>query len=455
MPAGPGDGGRAEAVTAPRKKVFIRTWGCQMNEYDSARLGDLMDAEADMELAETPEEADVLLMNTCSIREKAQQKVFSELGRWKRLKARNPDLLIGVGGCVASQEGEALRERAPAVDLVFGPQTLHRVPEMLQRRKQSAIPVVDITFPEIEKFDCLPPPTVQDVSAFVSIMEGCSKYCSFCVVPYTRGEEISRPADDILREIASLTQQGVREIVLLGQNVNSWSEQKRDFAWLLHQVAALQGVERLRYTTSHPLDFSEALIDCHAELPQLARHVHLPVQSGSDDVLAAMKRNYTADDYRRRIDLLRNRCGDISVSSDFIVGFPTENEKAFSDTLKMIKDICFDTSYSFLYSPRPGTPAASLPDETPAERKTERLMELQQLLGECEQKINHRMLGQTLPCLVSDFSVRNPGEMQARTENQRVVNFAAAQPDLLGTFVNLRIDRAMPHSLRGSLTAEA
>ena len=422
-----------------------------MNEYDSSRLYDLLAQDA-MEIAETPEEADVLLMNTCSIRERAQEKVFSELGRWKRLKDARPEVLIGVGGCVASQEGEALQKRAPVVDLVFGPQTLHRVPEMLQSAgKASAIPTVDVTFPEIEKFDRLPTPSVRGVSAYLSIMEGCSKYCSFCVVPYTRGEEVSRPTQDIVLEASQLTAQGVREIVLLGQNVNSWLDGDRDLAWLIRQLAQLPGLDRIRYTTSHPLDFSDTLIACHAEVPQLARHLHLPVQSGSDSVLTAMKRNYSADYYRQRIAALRAACPGIQISSDFIVGFPGESEADFEQTLALVRDIAFDTSYSFVYSPRPGTPAAALSDAVSDRRKAERLHELQALLNEQEQAISRTMLHSVQRCLVTDFSLKNPGELQARTENQRVVNFASTDPNLIGTFVDVSIQDVLPHSLRGQL----
>ena len=425
-----------------------------MNEYDSSRLADLVRVESGLQSVAKAEEADVLLMNTCSIREKAQEKVFSELGRWRRLKEKNPDLIIGVGGCVASQEGDMIRQRAPVVDLVFGPQTLHRVPDMLAgrmspKRKDSGIPVVDVTFPEIEKFDRLPAPSVDGVSAFVTIMEGCSKYCSFCVVPYTRGDEVNRPSADVLTEVQQLTEGGVREIVLLGQNVNSWLEGDRDLAWLIRAVAAVEGVARIRYTTSHPLDLSDSLIRCHAEVPELVRHLHLPVQSGSDAVLQAMKRHYTADDYRRRIDALRQQCPGMQISSDFIVGFPGETEADFAQTLQLVRDVGFDTSYSFLYSPRPGTPAAALEDDTAPERRAERLQELQALLTEQEQAISQSMLHSNQHCLVTDFSLKDPGQMQARTENQRVVNFQATDPDLIGQFVDIHIEEVLPHSLRG------
>ncbi|HNN37384.1 MAG TPA: tRNA (N6-isopentenyl adenosine(37)-C2)-methylthiotransferase MiaB, partial [Pseudomonadales bacterium] len=388
------------------KKLYIQTHGCQMNEYDSSRMGDLLAASHQLELTSNPEEADVLLLNTCSIREKAEEKVFHQLGRWKRLKQQRPELIIGVGGCVASQEGAALRKRAPHVDLVFGPQTLHRLPEMIDRQRRALLPVVDVSFPEIEKFDLLPDPGANGPTASVSIMEGCSKYCSFCVVPYTRGEEISRPFDDVVAEVFHLAQQGVREVTLLGQNVNAYRGRTHqgelaDLAELLHYVAAIDGIERIRFTTSHPLEMSDSLIAAYATLPKLAPHLHLPVQSGSDRILARMKRNYTAADYLAIIDRLKAACPDIQLSSDFIVGFPGEEEADFEATLDLIRQVGFDQSFSFIYSPRPGTPAAELPDSVPLEVKGERLARLQALINQQAQAISAAMLGSQQSILVS------------------------------------------------------
>ncbi|NHN75951.1 tRNA (N6-isopentenyl adenosine(37)-C2)-methylthiotransferase MiaB [Azotobacter chroococcum] len=438
------------------KKLFIETHGCQMNEYDSSRMADLLGEHQALELTENPAEADVILLNTCSIREKAQEKVFSQLGRWRELKQRNPALVIGVGGCVASQEGAAIRERAPYVDVVFGPQTLHRLPEMIDAARTTQKPQVDVSFPEIEKFDRLPEPRVDGPSAFVSVMEGCSKYCSFCVVPYTRGEEVSRPPEDVLAEVIHLAENGVREVTLLGQNVNGYRGTAADgrlvdFAELLYLVAAVDGIDRLRYTTSHPLEFSDALIQAHAEIPELVKFVHLPVQSGSDRILAAMKRNHTALEYKSRIRKLKAAVPEISISSDFIVGFPGETEEDFAQTMKLIEEVGFDFSYSFVYSARPGTPAAELADDTPEEAKKQRLSILQQRISQQGFEISRRMVGSTQRILVSDYSKKDPGMLQGRTENNRIVNFPSANPRLIGQFVLVRIDDALPHSLRGSL----
>ena len=438
------------------KKLYIETHGCQMNEYDSSRMVDLLGEHQALEVTENPAEADVILLNTCSIREKAQDRVYSQLGRWRELKLENPDLVIGVGGCVASQEGAAIRDRAPYVDVVFGPQTLHRLPEMIDAARSTRLPQVDISFPEIEKFDRLPEPRIDGPSAFVSVMEGCSKYCSFCVVPYTRGEEISRPLNDVLHEIRHLAENGVREVNLLGQNVNGYrglreDAQIADFAELLYAVAAIDGIERIRYTTSHPLEFSDALIQAHAEIPELVKFVHLPVQAGSDRILAAMKRNHTALEYKSRIRKLRAAVPDICVSSDFIVGFPGESEKDFEQTMQLIADIGFDFSYSFVYSARPGTPAAELPDDTPDELKKQRLQILQNRINQQGFEISRRMVGSTQRILVTDFSKRDPGKLQGRTENNRVVNFPSSNAALIGQFVDVRIDDALPHSLRGAL----
>ncbi|HNC77451.1 MAG: tRNA (N6-isopentenyl adenosine(37)-C2)-methylthiotransferase MiaB [Pseudomonadales bacterium] len=438
------------------KKLYIQTHGCQMNEYDSSRMGDLLAASHQLELTSNPEEADVLLLNTCSIREKAEEKVFHQLGRWKRLKQQRPELIIGVGGCVASQEGAALRKRAPHVDLVFGPQTLHRLPEMIDRQRRALLPVVDVSFPEIEKFDLLPDPGANGPTASVSIMEGCSKYCSFCVVPYTRGEEISRPFDDVVAEVFHLAQQGVREVTLLGQNVNAYRGRTHqgelaDLAELLHYVAAIDGIERIRFTTSHPLEMSDSLIAAYATLPKLAPHLHLPVQSGSDRILARMKRNYTAADYLAIIDRLKAACPTIQLSSDFIVGFPGEEEADFEATLDLIRQVGFDQSFSFIYSPRPGTPAAELPDSVPLEVKGERLARLQALINQQAQAISAAMLGSQQSILVSGPAKRGEGELCGRTGNNRVVNFPASDVGLIGRMANVEIVEVLPNSLRGQL----
>jgi len=425
-----------------------------MNEYDSARMRDLLQESHDLIPTDTPEDADILLLNTCSIREKAQEKVFHQLGRWKRLKQKNPDLIIGVGGCVASQEGAEIGRRAPYVDLVFGPQTLHRLPEMLQQRDKGGTLIVDISFPEIEKFDNLPQPQADGPCAYVSVMEGCSKYCTFCVVPYTRGEEVSRPLDDVIAEIAHLAAGGVREVNLLGQNVNAYRGASHegeivDFAELLHFVARIPGIERIRYTTSHPLEFSDALIDAYAQIPQLVDHLHLPVQSGSDRILAAMKRGHTALEYKSKIRRLRKIRPDISISSDFIIGFPGETDADFAATMKLIEDIGFDSSFSFVYSARPGTPAAELPDHTDEATKKRRLQILQARIIQQAAEISRRMVGTTQRILVTGVSKKDPGQLQGRTENNRAVNFSAADQALIGQFVDVQILAALPNSLRG------
>ncbi|MBT6125039.1 MAG: tRNA (N6-isopentenyl adenosine(37)-C2)-methylthiotransferase MiaB [Halieaceae bacterium] len=440
------------------KKLYIKTHGCQMNEYDSARMRDLLEDSHDLVPTENPEEADVLLLNTCSIREKAQEKVFHQLGRWKHLKQKNPDLIIGVGGCVASQEGEAIGKRAPYVDLVFGPQTLHRLPEMMEQRGPGGTLIVDVSFPEIEKFDRLPEPKVDGPTAFVSIMEGCSKYCTFCVVPYTRGEEVSRPLDDVIAEIAHLAGKGVKEVNLLGQNVNAYRGDSHDgeivdFAELLHYVAKIPGIERIRYTTSHPVEFSDALINAYADIPQLVSHLHLPVQSGSDKILAAMKRGHTALEYKSKIRHLRKIRPDISISSDFIIGFPGETEKDFADTMKLIEDIGFDVSFSFIYSARPGTPASDLPDATSEDTKKQRLQILQARINQNAQEISRRMVGSTQTILVTGVSRKDPGQLQGRTENNRAVNFSCTDHELIGEFIQVEIIEALPNSLRGVLEA--
>ncbi len=442
------------------KKLYIKTHGCQMNEYDSSRMRDLLRESHDLVPTDNPEDADVILLNTCSIREKAQEKVFHQLGRWKPLKQKNPDLVIGVGGCVASQEGEAIGQRAPYVDLVFGPQTLHRLPEMLAKREQQSGPggtlVVDISFPEIEKFDRLPEPEVDGPTAFVSIMEGCSKYCTFCVVPYTRGEEVSRPLDDVVAEIAHLAEGGVREVNLLGQNVNAYRGLDHrgevvDFAELLHFVARIPGIERIRYTTSHPVEFSDALIEAYAQLPQLVDHLHLPVQSGSDRILAAMKRGHTALEYKSKIRRLRKIRPNISISSDFIIGFPGETEADFAATMQLIEDIGFDVSFSFVYSARPGTPAAELPDATDEQVKKQRLQILQGRIAQQAAAISRAMVGSSQRILVTGVSKKDPGQLQGRTENNRPVNFSATDASLIGQFVDVEIIEALPNSLRGTL----
>ena len=430
--------------------------GCQMNEYDSEKMADVLRESHGYELTDSPDDADLLLVNTCSIREKAQEKVFSELGRWRPLKERNPDLVIGVGGCVASQEGTAIRDRAPYVDVVFGPQTLHRLPEMIDAARSTRKPQVDVSFPEIEKFDRLPEPRVDGPTAFVSIMEGCSKYCTFCVVPYTRGEEVSRPFDDVIAEVIHLAENGVREVTLLGQNVNGYRGQTHDgqiadLADLIRVVAAIDGIDRIRYTTSHPLEFSDSLIQAHAEVPELVKYLHLPVQSGSDRVLAGMKRNHTALEYKSRVRKLKAAVPDILLSSDFIVGFPGETDRDFEQTMKLVDDIGFDFSYSFVYSARPGTPASDLPDDTPMEVKKQRLKILQDRINQQGFANSRRMVGTRQRILVTDYSKKDPGMLQGRTEHNRIVNFRSASPQLIGQFVDVHIDEALPHSLRGTL----
>ena len=433
-------------------KLYIRTFGCQMNEYDSDRMADVLAQDGGYTPAGQPEEADLIVFNTCSVREKAQEKVFADLGRVKHLKRDNPQLLIAVGGCVASQEGSAIVERAPYVDVVFGPQTLHRLPELLARRRASGRAQVDVSFPEIEKFDHLPPARVDGAGAFVSIMEGCSKYCSFCVVPYTRGEEFSRPFDDVVAEIAGLAERGVSEVTLLGQNVNAWrgeiEGEPADFAELLRYVTEIDAIERVRYTTSHPREFTQRLIDAHAELPGLAGHVHLPVQSGSDRVLAGMKRGYTVLEYRSIVRRLRKARPDLSLTSDFIVGFPGETESDFQATLELARELDFDGSFSFVYSPRPGTPAAALPDATPQAEKLDRLQRLQTLLDAQARAVSERMVGSAQRVLVEGPARRNPDELAGRTGNNRVVNFRGGR-ELIGRFVDVRISAALSHTLRG------
>ncbi|HSG10464.1 MAG TPA: tRNA (N6-isopentenyl adenosine(37)-C2)-methylthiotransferase MiaB [Gammaproteobacteria bacterium] len=438
-------------------KLYIKTHGCQMNEYDSAKMADVLVDSHGLEVTQDPALADVLLLNTCSIREKAQEKVFSELGRWKELKDARPGVVIGVGGCVASQEGEAIRGRAPYVDIVFGPQTLHRLPAMLDDARRERRPVIDITFPEIEKFDCMPAPVADGVTAFVSIMEGCSKYCSFCVVPYTRGEEVSRPFDDLIAEVAALAEQGVREVTLLGQNVNAYrgvmhDGEIADLALLINYIAAIEGIDRIRYTTSHPLEMSDSLIQAYAEVPELVGHLHLPVQSGSDRVLAMMKRNHTALEYISIIRRLREARPGISLSSDFIIGFPGETDADFEQTMALVERIGFDHSFSFVYSQRPGTPAASLPDDVPMAVKKQRLARLQARITEMAADISASMVGSIQRVLVEKPSRKRADQLSGRTENNRVVNFDAA-PDLVGQFVDLRITEALPNSLRGELVA--
>jgi tRNA-2-methylthio-N6-dimethylallyladenosine synthase len=434
-------------------KLYIKTHGCQMNEYDSGKMADVLAASHGLELTDTEHEADVILINTCSIREKAQEKVFSQLGRWKKLKKNKPGVVIGVGGCVASQEGKAIIDRAPIVDMVFGPQTLHRLPSMLDAVRREQRPAVDVSFPEVEKFDNLPEPGAQGATAFVSVMEGCSKYCSFCVVPYTRGEEISRPFDDVIAECAVLAGKGVKEINLLGQNVNAYRGPMHDgttadLALLIHYAAAIQGVERIRFTTSHPVEFSQSLIDAYGEVPELANYLHLPVQSGSDRVLAMMKRGHTVLEYKQKIRRLREKRPDISLSSDFIVGFPGETEQDFEATLKLISDLNFDQSFSFIFSARPGTPAASLPDDVPLETKKKRLMKLQQLVNRQAAAISEAMVGRKQRILVEGTSKRDENQLAGRTENNRVVNFDG-DARLIGKFVDVVITEALNNSLRG------
>ena len=442
------------------KKLYIKTHGCQMNEYDSARIADLLGETHELELTDNPEEADVLLVNTCSVREKAQEKLFHQLGRWRKLKEKNPDLLIGVGGCVASQEGEAIRKRAGFVDMVFGPQTLHRVPEMIDATKVNGIPVVDVTFPEIEKFDNLPEPSVDGPSAFVSIMEGCSKYCTYCIVPFTRGPEVSRPFDDVIAECVGLAEQGVREINLLGQNVNAYQGARHDgsddtstvdLAELITVVAAIDGIDRIRFTTSHPLEFSDSLINVYGEVPELVSHLHLPVQSGSNNILAAMKREHTTDVYLNKIHRLQAIRPDLKMSSDFIVGFPGETDQDFEDTMNLIAEVGFDASFSFIYSKRPGTPAVDYPDDVTEETKKQRLKILQTRIDQQVMQISRRMVGSTQRILVTGFSKKDPGQLQGRTECNRVVNFQCDNPRLIGHFADVEIGEALPHSLRGVL----
>ncbi len=436
-------------------KVYIQTHGCQMNEYDSSKMADVLRASHGLQKTDNPAEADVLLMNTCSIREKAQEKVFSELGRFRELKELNPNIIIGVGGCVASQEGSAILKRAPFVDMVFGPQTLHRLGDMLSEVKANQKSVVDVTFPEIEKFDRLPEPKAEGVTAYVSIMEGCSKYCSFCVVPYTRGEEISRPLDDVLAEIVSLTEQGVKEIYLLGQNVNDYRGPMHeggtaDLATLIQYTSALDEVLRIRFTTSHPLAFSNNLIEAYRDVPKLANHLHLPVQSGSDRILAAMKRGYTALEFKSKIRKLKKVRPDISISSDFIIGFPGETEKDFEDTMNLIHEINFDNSFSFIYSPRPGTPAAQLPDDVSMDVKKARLQILQNRIILNTKKISEAMVGTTQTILVTGPSKKDPKQLSGRTENNRVVNFDG-DSSLIGKLIDIKITEALPNSLRGQV----
>jgi len=444
------------------KKLFIRTFGCQMNEYDSDKMADVLAASEEIIKTDTPEDADIIIFNTCSVREKAQERVFHDLGRVRLLKLANPDLVIGVGGCVASQEGAAIVARAPYVDVVFGPQTLHRLPQLIAERRRLGKSQVDISFPEIEKFDNLPPAKVDGASAFVSIMEGCSKFCTFCIVPYTRGEEVSRPFDDVLTEVAGLAAQGVKEVTLLGQNVNAYrgamvgkgqaqaGDETADLALLIEYIAEIPGIERIRYTTSHPRELSQRLIDVYATVPKLVSHLHLPVQSGSDRVLAAMKRGYTAIEYKSLVRKLRAARPDLALSSDFIVGFPGETAADFEKTMKLIDDVGFDASFSFVYSSRPGTPAAELADDTPPELKIERLMRLQKRIEELAQTVSVAMVGTVQRVLVEGLSRKDESELAGRTDNNRVVNFVG-NPRLIHSFVDVRITGALPHSLRGEI----
>jgi len=439
-----------------QKKVFIKTFGCQMNEYDSDKMADVLLASEGMIKTETPEDADVILFNTCSVREKAQEKVFSDLGRARELKKKKPDLVIGVGGCVASQEGAAIVKRAPYVDVVFGPQTLHRLPDLLKQRRDTGRSQIDISFPEIEKFDHMPPARVEGCTAFVSIMEGCSKYCSYCVVPYTRGEEVSRRFDDVLAEVSQLAAQGVREITLLGQNVNAFrgamaDGEFADFALLIEYIAEIEGIERIRYVTSHPKEFTQRLIDVYARVPKLVNHLYLPAQHGSDKILAAMKRGYTVLEYKSIIRRLREVRPDILISSDFIVGFPGETEADFEALMKLIDDVGYDNSYSFIFSPRPGTPAANLADDTPYDVKLARLQRLQKVIADNTRRYSDAMLNSVQRVLVEGPSKKNPNELQGRTETNRVVNFESGpQSDrLIGQFIDIKITASNPYSLRG------
>ena len=438
-------------------KIFVQTHGCQMNEYDSAKMAEVMNDADGLELTDDPGQADVLLLNTCSIREKAEDKVYSQLGRWRKLKEKKPDLIIGVGGCVASQEGDNLRKRSPVVDVIFGPQTLHRLPDLIDESRETNKTVMDISFPEIEKFDRLPEPQADGPSAFVSIMEGCSKYCTFCVVPYTRGEEISRPFDDVIAEVVQLAEQGVREVNLLGQNVNAYRGDMHegdtaDLALLISYVAQIDGIDRIRYTTSHPVEFSESLINVYAEVPELVNHLHLPVQSGSDRILAAMKRGHMAIEYKSKIRKLRAIRPDISLSSDFIIGFPGETDQDFEDTMKLIEDVGYDHSFSFIYSQRPGTPAASLQDEVPEELKKVRLQRLQKRINEMATEISHSMLGSIQRVLLDTLSHKDENDVSGKTENNRSVTFAG-NSRLIGRFVDVKITEAFRNSLRGEVVA--
>ncbi|MDR1648186.1 MAG: tRNA (N6-isopentenyl adenosine(37)-C2)-methylthiotransferase MiaB [Zoogloeaceae bacterium] len=442
------------------QKLFIRTFGCQMNEYDSDKMADVLAAAESVERADEAEAADIILFNTCTVREKAHEKVFHDLGRVRKLKEKNPNLIIGVGGCVASQEGAAIVARAPYVDLVFGPQTLHRLPQMLAERRRTGRPVVDVSFPEIEKFDALPPANVKGSSAFVSVMEGCSKFCTFCIIPFTRGDEVSRPFDTVLTEVAELAEAGIREVTLLGQNVNAYRGQigetgeTADLAMLIEYVAEIPGIERIRYTTSHPREMTDRLFEVHARVPKLVSHLHLPVQSGSDRVLAAMKRGYTTLEYKSVVRKLRAARPDIAISSDFIVGFPGETDADFEKTMRLIEEVGFDASFSFLFSPRPGTPAAEMTDTTPAEVKSARLTRLQKRIEAQAQVISQAMVGTTQRVLVEGLSKKNPGELAGRTDNNRIVNFAG-NPRQIHHFVEVRIKEALPHSLRGEVVIRA
>ena len=438
------------------KKLFIRTFGCQMNEYDSDKMADVLAAAEGVVKTDNPEEADIILFNTCSVREKAQEKVFHDLGRVRHLKKLNPNLVIGVGGCVASQEGDAIVARAPYVDVVFGPQTLHRLPQLIAERKEKGKAAVDVSFPEIEKFDAMPPAEIKGASAFVSIMEGCSKFCTFCIVPYTRGGEVSRPFADVLTEVADLAANGVKEVTLLGQNVNAYrgdmdgSDEKADLAMLIEYIADVPGIERIRYTTSHPREMSQRLIDTYARVPKLVSHLHLPVQAGSDRVLAAMKRGYTTLEYKSIVRKLRAARPDISLSTDFIVGFPGETDEDFERTMKLIDDVEFDASFSFIYSPRPGTPALELEDNTSAEVKSARLSRLQKRIDELAQAVSQSMVGTVQRVLIEGTSKKDAKELAGRTDNNRIVNFAG-NPRLIDTFADVRITAALPHSLRGEI----
>jgi tRNA-2-methylthio-N6-dimethylallyladenosine synthase len=437
------------------QKLYIQTNGCQMNEYDSDKMRDVLQASHGFEMTDIPEQADVLLLNTCSIRERAQDKVYSAVGRWKKIKDKRPEVIIGVGGCVASQEGAAIQKRAPYVDMVFGPQTLHRLPELLNKARSGGQHVVDITFPEIEKFDSLPEPRAEGPKAYVSVMEGCSKYCTYCVVPYTRGEEVSRPLNDVIAEITTLAEQGVREIHLLGQNVNAYRGETEDgdiasFALLLHYVAAVDGVDRIRFTTSHPLEFTDDIIEAFAEIPQLVNHLHLPVQSGSNRILAEMKRGHAREDYLEIMRKIKAVRPGISLSSDFIIGFPGETDQDFADTMDLIEQVGYDLSYSFIFSARPGTPAANFPDDVSMAVKEQRLQHLKNRLNEMTMAISEAMIGTTQSILVEGISKKNPLHLTGRTENNRVVNFAA-HPRLIGQFVDVMITEALPNSLRGRM----